>query len=177
MLYALLAWQEWFSGHEEILNGNPIKVSDIWKSGFHFLSNCHSKNVIMGRAWMLPLTGILAEVSIKLFLKCAWRGIKCDQYIFWVIRDHLKGSHPKEMAGVLLSKRGKGIRTHTSTKVMVSLEISRWKSSSYINWILVIYQFTWVEKLGIAVWVLFALRHLGFTYGTLAVLLVVSKPR
>lgn len=59
----------WASG---AMNGKLIKVSGIWRSELHFLSNCHSNRVATGRAWLLPLTRLLAELSIKVFLKCTW---------------------------------------------------------------------------------------------------------
>lgn len=60
------------------MNGNHIKVSGICRSGLHFLSNHHSNSVVTGRAWLLPLTQLLAELSITVFLKCAWSWIKFD---------------------------------------------------------------------------------------------------
>lgn len=109
------------------MNGNPIKLSNIWRSGLRFLSNCHSNRAVMGRAWLLPLARLLAELSITVFLKWAWSWIKCDRYMTWFLRDHLKGSRPEETAGLLRSKAGKGIRTCTSTNVMVPLEAKQVK--------------------------------------------------
>lgn len=54
------------------MNGNHIKVSGICRSGLHFLGNHHSNSVVTGRVWLLPLTQLLAELSITVFLKCAW---------------------------------------------------------------------------------------------------------
>lgn len=49
-----------------------IEVGSIWRSGLHFLSNCHSNGVVTGRAWLLPLIHLLPELSNKAFLMCAW---------------------------------------------------------------------------------------------------------
>lgn len=111
------------------VNGNHIKASSICRSGLRFLSNCHSNGVVAGRVWLLPLTHLLAELSVKVFLKCAWSWIKCDRYMLRVLRDHLNCSRPKEMTGLLLGKTGKGIRTWTSTNVKASLEAKQAKTN------------------------------------------------
>lgn len=47
--------------------------------------------------------------------------------MFCVLKNYLKGSHPGEMARLLLSETEKGIRTRTSTNVMAPLEANRGK--------------------------------------------------
>lgn len=47
--------------------------------------------------------------------------------MFYALENYLKGSHPEEMAGLLLSKTEKGIRTCTSTNVVKSLEANQVK--------------------------------------------------
>lgn len=49
----------------------PMEVGSFQRSGLHFLSTCHSNGVVTGRAWLLPLTQLLAELSNKVFLMCA----------------------------------------------------------------------------------------------------------
>lgn len=175
LLYALLAWQVWFSGHQELWMENSSKWVVSGGQNFTFW--------VIAIVTGLPQGGHGCYLSLVFWpsfqLKSSWSALGTELNVISTCSESSETTwRPpilRKWQGSYSAKQGKGSGHALQLMWWHLWKLSRQRLSSYINWVPMMCQFTCVEKLGIAFWVLFALRQFRSTYGTQAVFLIQFK--